>query len=355
MLRQASGLGQAARVCHDTLRAAGLPVYGVDLNRRFVQDTNFPSFAFVDGGGLRGEGTVLLHINGPLVPLAMTVLGRAFVRHKRVIAHWFWELPRVPEEWRLAAPFVHEICVNTQFIADAIRPISGTRPVHVVAYPLAQRQRENRQAARGPVQPFTVLVVLNIASSFARKNPCAAISAFRRAFGEDPSARLIVKYMNASAWPEGVRLMEGASSGAGNVELLGSTLDEAGIDALYARADVVLSLHRAEGLGLVIAEAMLRGLPVIATNWSGNTDFLSPTTGIPIRYDLVPVDDPQGNYRDGGMLWAEPDVDAAAAALRVLRGDPELRAKLGAAAAACVADIFDPARYVRQIQSLLAS
>jgi glycosyltransferase involved in cell wall biosynthesis len=283
----------------------------------------------------------------------MTVLGRAFVRHKRVIAHWFWELPRVPEEWCLAIPFVHEICVNTRFVADAIRPISGTRPVHVVAYPLAQR--EKRRAACGPDHPFTVLVVLNIGSSFARKNPCAAIAAFRRAFGDDPSARLIVKYVNASAWPEGVRLMERTSCGASNVELLGSTLDEAGIDALFARADVVVSLHRAEGLGLVIAEAMLRGLPVIATDWSGNTDFLSPATGMPICYDLVPVDDPQGNYRDGSMLWADPDVDAAAAALRVLRGEPELRAKLGAAAAACMADIFNPTRYACQIQSLLAS
>jgi glycosyltransferase involved in cell wall biosynthesis len=149
--------------------------------------------------------------------------------------------------------------------------------------------------------------------------------------------------------------MEGTSCGASNVELLGSTMDEAGIDALLARADVVLSLHRAEGLGLVIAEAMQRGLPVIATNWSGNTDFLSPATGMPIRYDLVPVDDPQGNYRDASMLWANPDVDAAAAALRILRGDPELRTKLGAAAAARVADIFNPTRYACQIQSLLAS
>src|SRR5262245_61343798 len=76
MLRQASGLGEAARACHDTLKAAGLPVYGVDLTRRFVQDADFPNFTFADGGGLRGEGTVLLHVSGPLVPLAMAGLGR---------------------------------------------------------------------------------------------------------------------------------------------------------------------------------------------------------------------------------------------------------------------------------------
>ena len=146
-----------------------------------------------------------------------------------------------------------------------------------------------------------MLVVFNIASSFARKNPCAAIAAFRHAFGDDPSVRLIVKYMNDFVWPEGVRLMEEAAGDATNIELIGGVLDEAGMDALYERADVVMSLHRAEGLGLPVAEGMLRGLPVIATDWSGNADFLTRETGVPVGYKLVPVNDPQGKYTDASI------------------------------------------------------
>jgi glycosyltransferase involved in cell wall biosynthesis len=220
-----------------------------------------------------------------------------------------------------------------------------------VTYPLSLNK--GPRPARGPEQPFTVLVVFNIASSFARKNPCASIAAFRLAFGDDPSVRLIVKYMNAFVWPEGVRLMEEAAGGAANIELTGDILDEAGMDALYGRADVVMSLHRAEGLGLPVAEGMLRSLPVIATDWSGSADFLTRETGVPVGFDLVPVNDPQGKYTGSGVRWAEADVGEAAAALQTLRADPALRQRLGAAAAAHATEFFLPQRYARQVIDLM--
>lgn len=347
MLRHASGLGAAARACHEALKAAGLPVYGVDLTAKLMHEVNHTDFDYADGRHLLGEGTVILHVSGPLVPLAMGQLGRAFVRRKHVIAHWFWELPRLPEDWSPAIPFLHGICVNTIFVRDAVRPIAHGRPLYVVPYPLTWTG-----GPRSPLsqeRPFTVSVIFNIASSFARKNPCAAIAAFRQAFGNDPSAQLVVKYMNAFAWPEGVRLLEEAASGAGNIELIGEVLDEAGMNALYERTDVVISLHRAEGLGLPIAEGMMRGLPVIATDWSGSVDFLTPDTGVPVRFKLVPVNDPQGKYTDADLRWAEADVGEAAAALRMLRSDPALRQRLGAAAAAEAAKFFRPSRYARQV------
>ncbi|WP_262296289.1 glycosyltransferase family 4 protein [Microvirga sesbaniae] len=346
MLRHASGLGAAARACHNALKAAGLPVYGIDLTEKLMHEVNHKDFTYDDGQAVLGEGTVFLHISGPLVPLAMACLGRAFVRRKRVVAHWFWELPKVPKDWLPAIPFVHEICVNTAFVRDAISPIARGRPVHVVPYPLTSALEP--RAVREMTHPFTVLFVFNIASSFARKNPCAAIAAFRQAFGNDPSAKLIVKYLNAFVWPEGVRLMEEAARGADNIELRGEVLDEAGMVALYNEADAVMSLHRAEGLGLTIAEGMLRGLPVVATNWSGNVDFLNRTTGIPVGYRLVPVDDPQGKY-PAGMQWAEPDVGEAAAALQSLRSDPAWRKRLGAAAAVHAREFFCPARYSQRV------
>ena len=95
-------------------------------------------------------------------------------------------------------------------------------------------------------------------------------------------------------------------------------MDQASLDALYGEADAVISLHRSEGFGLVIAEAMLRGVPVVATGWSGNTDFLSKATGMPIGYDLVPAVDPQDTYDFSETVWAEPRIEEAAQALRTL-------------------------------------
>jgi glycosyltransferase involved in cell wall biosynthesis len=351
MLRHASGLGAAARACHDALKHAGLPVYGIDLTTKLMHEINDPGFQFDDGRHLLGQGTVFLHVSGPLLPLAMTYLGRSFVRGKHIVAHWFWELPQISGDWSAAIPLVHEICVNTTFVRDAIRPIAGGRPLHVVTHPLVfDGAPRTMPRDRGP---FTALVVFNIASSFARKNPCAAIAAFRQAFGDDSSARLVVKYMNADAWPEGLRQMEAAAEGAANIELTGEVLDRAGIDELYNRADVVLSLHRAEGLGLLIAEGMLRGLPAVATNWSGSVDFLTRDTGVPVGYTLVPVNDPQGKYVGPDVLWAEANVDEAAAALRALRSDMKWRKELGVAAAAHAARFFHPTRYVEQVKDIV--
>lgn len=359
MLHQASGLGDAARKSHDALKAAGLRVYGIDVTSLLMHDANHTGFSFEDGSDLLGEGTVIIHVSGPVIPRVMAFLGKRFVRGKRIMAHWFWELPTLPESWQPALPFLHDICASTRFVADAIKPMAGSRPVHVVSYPLGPEAIwPTRHEHAGP---FTAFVAFNFASNFTRKNPCAAIRAFRLAFGDDPDVRLVVKYLNEASWPEGVALMQRAAEGASNIVMNNEVLDDAGVDELYRQADVVMSLHRAEGLGLTIAEAMMRGLPVIATDWSGNTDFFAADAGLPVRFKLVPIHDPQKNYEGAGIhwknpadaVWADADVEEAAAALRTLRADAKLRESLGATGARKARDFFEPARHVAQIRQVL--
>lgn len=360
LLKTASGLSDAARKSHDALKAAGFEVYGIDVTATLMHEANYPDFRFDDGHGLVGAGTLIIHASGPSIPRVMAFLGRRLVTGKRVVAHWFWELPKLPGDWRSALPFVHDFCASTRFVADAIRPLAGARPVHVVNYPLTVAASGGRAPAAA-ARPFTALVLFNIASNFARKNPCAAIRAFRRAFGDDPGVKLMVKYLNAAAWPEAMKEMRAAAGGAANIVMNDAVLDDAGIEALYAESDVVVSLHRAEGLGLAIAEAMMRGIPVIATNWSGNTDFFTAACGFPISYRLVPIEDPQANYAGKGVAWddpadarwADPDVEEAAAALRALKGDPDLCRRLGAAGREQARAFFDPALHVERVSALL--
>jgi glycosyltransferase involved in cell wall biosynthesis len=341
-------------MCHDAVKKAGLPVYGVDLTRTLLHDDDYPDFDFEDGRHLIGEGTIFLHVGGPLVPLAVLRLGRDFVSYKRIVAHWVWELPQMPHDWRLGVPFVHEIWTPSQFAADALRTIAGVRPIHVLPHPIDPPAGWPKQRAPNNQRPFTALVILNIASSFERKNPCAAIRAFRRAFDDDPNARLIVKYANAFSYPKATELMKDAAGGAANVTFIGDTMDSAGVDALYAEADVIMSLHRAEGFGLVVAEGMLRGIPVIATGWSGNTDFLTPETGVPVNYTLIPAHDPQNTYDHPVTCWAEADIDQAAEALKVLRANPDLRTTLGLAARTRASELFSPKAYSARIKKILA-
>jgi glycosyltransferase involved in cell wall biosynthesis len=196
--------------------------------------------------------------------------------------------------------------------------------------------------------------MFNVASSLERKNPRAAIEAFKQAFGDDPNTRLVVKYSNASAFPQALRMLEEAAHGLSNIVFIGNTMNTAEVDNLYAQADVVLSLHRAEGFGLVVAEAMLRGIPVIATNWSGNTDFLTRETGVPIGYRLIPAHDPQDTYNYPALNWADADVREAAEALRMLRADPDLCKRLGAAAMEHASQLFSPRTYGEMVKRLLS-
>lgn len=352
-LRTASGLGQSARLCHDALKAAGFDVYGVDLTATLRQPRDCPNFAFADGSALLGRGTIVMHVNGPFVPLAMLRLGRRLVRNKRIVGYWAWELPRLPADWRRGVPLVHEIWVPSRFTADAVRSVTSEHPISILPHPSVPASTRTGSDLSRRNQPFTVLTMFNIASSFARKNPCAAICAFRQAFGDDPSVRLVVKYTNAGAFRDGVRLLREAAEHAANIVLIGDTLEWSGICALYDEASVLLSLHRSEGFGLTIAEAMLHQLPVIATNWSGNVDFLTCETGVPVGYQLVPARDPQETYEHPEMVWADPNVSEAATALRRLRADPVLRRQLGANAYAIATRLFSVRAYAESVQALI--
>lgn len=318
-----------------------------------MQQADKPDFAFADGNIVSGGGTLILHVNSPLVPLALARLGRRMVREKYIIGYWAWELPRTPPDWRYGIPFLHEIWVPSQFTADAVLPICCGLPVRVVPHPVALRHRPARPQNLRSARPFTALLIFNMASSFARKNPIAAIAAFRKAFGDDPSTRLIVKVSNGKIFPSGVDAIKSAVGSARNVALIDKAMTTAEIEALYNDSDVVLSLHRSEGFGLTIAEAMLRGLPVVATNWSGNVDFCNCDNGFPIPFKLVPADDPQATYHYPNMSWAEADVAAAAAALFRLRASPDLARHLGESGAAYARRAWSAQSYAERVRQPL--
>lgn len=178
----------------------------------------------------------------------------------------------------------------------------------------------------------------------------SAITAFRKAFGDDASSRLIVKISNGEDFPSGISSIKEAIGTAHNIVLIDRTMSAGEIEALYSESDVVMSLHRSEGFGLTLAEAMLRGLPVVATNWSGNVDFVTAENGIPVPYRVIAAEDPQGTYNHPDMHWADSDVDAAAEALRRLRREPELARAFGEAGAAYAAQAWSAQSYAETVR-----
>jgi glycosyltransferase involved in cell wall biosynthesis len=319
-LRSTTGLGQSARLCHSALSGQGFDVHGIDVSSELMQPLDFPDYTFRDGRLLRGPGTLLMHVNAPLMPFVFLSLGRQIVSQKWIVGYWAWELPVVPPEWTLGAAFVHEIWVPSRFVAQAVSARVADVPIRVLPHPVACDVTAAPKPRRHAGRPFTALLVFNMGSGMQRKNPLAAIAAFRTAFKDGQDARLIVKMTNVDLFPEGANKLRAAAANAGNVMILDRTLRPSEMSELYRESDCLVSLHRSEGFGLVVAEAMLHGLPVLSTDWSGTTEFLSSETGFPIGYRLVPARDPQGTYEYPELMWAEPDTMAAARTLQELRG-----------------------------------
>lgn len=326
-LDQASGLGEGAR-----LMLAGLRSLGVERWEAGGASAASPGVP----AGVPAGVPLVLHLNPAAVPLGMLRLGRALVQGRRIVGMWPWELGYAPASWRAGFDFVHEVWAPSRFSAEAVMAAApaGFPPVRVVPHAVA--------CDAGPVAParldvpegaVVTLVAFNLASSFARKNPLAALAAHRAAFGARPDRVLLMRVGNPGHAPGDFAVLQEAARGLPNVvfDTLTRPRDEA--RAMIAASDIVLSLHRSEGFGLVPAEAMALGKPVIATAWSGTEDFLEDAWAIRVPARLVPAEDPRGVFASPGAVWAEADVGVAAEALRRLAEDPGLRRSMGSAAA----------------------
>jgi glycosyltransferase involved in cell wall biosynthesis len=172
------------------------------------------------------------------------------------------------------------------------------------------------------------LYVFDSLSFVARKNPAGLIRAFRTAFPHPSNERLVLKTINSTA--RRAASLERLAAGS-PVDVLGEYLDRDDLLELVAASDCYVSLHRSEGLSLTLLESMALGKPAIATNYSGNEDFLRPGVGFPVGYTLVPLRRTIGPY-EKGALWAEPDVEEAARWMRWVRDNPREAARVGEAA-----------------------
>ena len=184
----------------------------------------------------------------------------------------------------------------------------------------------------GLPEGFVFLFVFDYHSVFERKNPLALIEAFEQAFPEDSGASLVLKSINSEHYQgEHGRLME-AAKGHGDIHVIDRYVTAAEKNAMFAGCDCYVSLHRSEGFGNTLAEAMYLGKPVIATGYSGNMEFMTQQNSYPVDYALRPIGDDAGPYPAAGE-WAEPDVGHAARLMRRVFEDHEEASERGLRAA----------------------
>ncbi|WP_082012299.1 glycosyltransferase family 4 protein [Belnapia sp. F-4-1] len=328
-----TGLGQAARLMRDGARRRGLPVWTIDVSRVVPGGNDQAPSPQVCLDDYPPGVPLVLQVNPPTLPWTLLHLPRALLKGRRVIGSWVWELERAPASWRSAAPFVHEVWTPSRFVAGALADCVRC-PVRRVPYPVADVETSptaiDRDGFGLPRDRTIVFAAIGLHSSPARKNPEGVIQAFKAAAAGRDDMLLVLKVSGQNAFPADMATLQAAIAGDPAILIEDRVMPDSDMQALLRCSDVVLSMHRSEGFGLVPAEAMRAGIPVVATDWSATAEFIDASCGVPVPCRLIPVQDSRSVYTLPGARWADPDPAAAAQGLKRLVEDAQLRRQLGA-------------------------
>lgn len=340
--RTESGVGEAGRGQVAALEAAGIPTRLVDFSAHAPSRAGDATVAVLPSEA--DHRINLVCVNADQVPVFLAEGGRERLAGRYNIASWWWELPQFPDEWHSSFALFDEVWAGTQFIASALAVKSPIPVVHVPPVVNVGAVRRGRKRDFGWRDDETVfLFMFDYHSVFERKNPLGAVRAFRRAFPRgDEAARLVIKSINAAADPDSRERIRAAAAGDVRIELSDGYLGRREKNEMLAAADAYVSLHRSEGFGYTLAEAMALGKPVVGTSWSGPADYMTSSNSYPIGFELVELADDYGPYAVG-QVWADPDIDDAASALQRIYASPAEAAQRGERASADILSRYSAA------------
>ena len=311
------GVGEDVRMAAAALDEAEVPYCVVDVrpvgSKARLQDRTL-------------EGHLTDDLEYPVTLLCMTGFDTAglllsghdhLMRAPKNIGYWPWELPRFPMEWQDAYTLVDEVWAASSYTAAAYKA-DGMLPVRMVpaAVAVPPVHPVSRSSLGLPEDAWVVVCPFDPNSHIARKNPGGAIRAFQQAFPDEPDVLLLLRANGDPHLAPGWDVLQAAIDSDSRIRLVEGTLERGDALGVLACCNAMLSLHRAEGFGRNIAEAILLGVPVLATGFSGCADFLEDDESI--SWQLRPI--ANGEYPfSSGQFWAEPDYSEAAHRLRSMR------------------------------------
>ena len=334
------GLAEAARHIDGALRDAGVAVTRLELAHRSAPPVAGPPAGVPTTAG-HPVTLVCASPEGTLAARAQ--LPEAFAG-RRVVGVWWWEVMAFPSRWLRAFDDVDEVWVGSRFVADALAAVS---PVPVVAMPMPVAPPPVAPLSRselGLPDGFVFGFVFDYASVAERKNPLGLIEAFRRAFPSTSGGdeRLVLKTLGGERHGREHAAVLQAAREDPRVTVIDRHLPGDHKNALIAALDCYVSLHRSEGFGLTLAEAMLLGTPLIATAYGGSLDYMTPFNSLLVDYCVAAIGPGHDPYPPDGE-WAQPDLDHAAELMRRARHDPDGAAARAARARADVTARHAPA------------
>lgn len=272
------------------------------------------------------------HINGDEVKQAMAHVTYNTPLSGYNIVYPAWELSRYPAEWAEQLDRFDEIWAPSQFIADCLREACRKPVVHMPLGTEVQLEGFMPRRRFGiPDADFAFLFFFDLKSYIQRKNPRAVLEAFEQVVRERPTAkmRLVIKANGFDETQAMHRDFRDDVAALGNrAQLIVDTLTDDEVKNLVRCCDCFVSLHRSEGFGRGMAEAMVLGKPVIGTGYSGNLDFMAPQVSYRVDHRLIPVAAGDYPFADG-QVWADPDTDHAARLMMRVLDDPGEARRIG--------------------------
>lgn len=334
------GVGEAGRSIVAGLEAAQMP-YVTQTVTETVSRQEHPFEDLVTGAD--DSDVNIVCVNADALPGFATGVSHAFFRDRYTVGLWFWEVDQFPASMHDAFSYVDEVWVSSEFVRDAIqretiKPVR-TVPMTVAPPPVGKLSR----AAHGIPDGFMFLFVFDLMSIMERKNPLGLIDAYRRAFRPADGATLVIKTINGDQKPEQLQRLREAVDAHDDITLIDGYLPLEQKNGLMNECDCYVSLHRSEGLGLTMAEAMALGKPVVATGHSGNLAFMDTGNSRLVDFDLVNVPSGCAPYPTSAV-WADPDLEHAARLMRELFDDPVAARELGERARTDVLERMSPQR-----------
>ncbi|RUP08767.1 MAG: glycosyltransferase [Hyphomicrobium sp.] len=317
-----NGLGRSARYDLNHLNANGPQPTIVDTTKCDPDEL----LRKIRNGSLAPPRKLLLLGQPDTYARTLSYLPPDFIARSWRVGHLVWEMPYFPQEWKFLEAVLHCFRTPSKYSAAAIT--SGLNlPCEVTPHKV--QLTEPSQLSRAQIglreDAFVGLAIMDLRSCPARKNPMAHINAWKLAFGDDPNFKLLIKaqFTKTTLLTRSSILRRLGK----NIQLIEGRLTDADISTLFRMSDVYLSLHRAEGFGLTIKEALEAGVPTIATNWSAPAEYLNDYAhAFPLPYRMTPYRDMLRHYQSEGLYWAEADFVAAANILKTL-ADANVRAR----------------------------
>lgn len=316
-----SGLGQSCRLVASALDKTGFPLSIYKYEQLGAEGQGDHSWKNRLSKELPYDVN-LIHINPHELGLAFIQQDASVWNYRYNIGYWLWELEEFPDEWIPCFQCLDEIWAPSEFICNSIRK-KTTLPVRCMPYYVDVHIGTiyERKHFGIPEDKFLYLMMYDQSSCMERKNPIGVLNAFKMAFEkENENVGLVIKINNPT--PESRKQIRSVLDGYTNVYLIEETLSRDEVNSLTKCVDVVVSLHRAEGFGLVLAEAMLLGTPTVATNWSSNTEFMNENVACMVDYELITIEKDMPPFKAGNR-WADANLDQAAGYMKKLYEDKE--------------------------------